>query len=231
MAQKHIGLKLFSVLLSLSLLMAAVAGGTYAWLIAESEVVVNTFTYGDINITLTETDTDLDGDGEVTTNDYKMIPGGTITKDPIVTVKQGSEACWLFVKLEESENFGDFMEYTMANDGQTDVWTELDADEGIYFRTVTADEVSAGDKEFSVLHDDTVTVKAEVTKEMLNDLDADPENAAYPTLTITAYAVQYAGFEPVDGKGDPIAEPTEDDLKLAATAAWEAVSAETPANP
>ena len=43
------------------------------------------------------------------------------------------------------------------------------------------------------LSNDTVTVKESVTKEMLNALDAPGTTATYPTLTVTAYAVQEAG--------------------------------------
>ena len=31
-----------------------------------------------------------------------MIPGKTLAKDPMVTVEAGSEACYLFVKVEET---------------------------------------------------------------------------------------------------------------------------------
>ena len=42
---------------ALALFLFAIIGGTVAWLIADTDPVVNTFTYGDINITLEETDT------------------------------------------------------------------------------------------------------------------------------------------------------------------------------
>ena len=54
----------------------------------------------------------------------------------------------------------------------------------MYYRTVdTADMGTA----YSVLKDDQVTVKGEVTKEMMNALT----DATYPTLTVTAYASQF----------------------------------------
>ena len=80
--------KKITLLLSLVLAVAMGIGGTLAWLTAKTEAVKNTFTVGNINITLTET-----------TTNYKMVPGQTIAKDPKVTVKAGSEACWLFVKI------------------------------------------------------------------------------------------------------------------------------------
>lgn len=195
-AAKHSGrysMKPLVLILALVMVFGGVIGGTVAWLIAAPDPVVNTFTYGDIDITLEETDTNLDGDSNPNTNEYEMMPGEKITKDPVVTVKAGSEEMWLFVKLEKSSNFDTFMEYTV--DGS---WAELSGEDGVYYRHITAAEVANADLEAHVLAGDTVTVKQSVTKEMLNGLDenADGTEAAtkyYPTLTVTAYAVQYAG--------------------------------------
>ncbi len=171
------------ILLSIALIfvMFGVISGTLAWLIADTKPVVNTFSYGDINITLEETDTNKDGDNDPNTNNYPMKPGNSIEKDPLVTFKAGSEDAWLFVKLEKSANFDDFMTYE-TEDG----WNALDGESGIYYRSV--DKVDT-DTEFYVIKDNTVKVKGEVTKEMLNALDADSARN-YPTLTVTAYAVQ-----------------------------------------
>ena len=192
-AAKHAGrvnMKPLALIMALVLLVGGVIGGTVAWLIATPDPVVNTFTYGDINITLTETDTGLDGDNKDTTNQYKMIPGEKITKDPVVTVQKGSEDMYLFVKLEESANFDTFMEYTMAEN-----WNPLTGVDGVYYRWITAAAVADEDMEIHVIANDTVTVKESVTKEMLNALDAPGATATYPTLTVTAYAVQEAGSE------------------------------------
>ncbi len=153
---------------ALALVLVIAIGGTVAWLTAKTTEVKNTFTYGDINIALAET----------TGNDYKMIPGSTIKKDPTVTVEADSEACWLFVKAVKSNNFDNFMTYTMA-----DGWTPLEGVENVYYRSVNA---SDADQTFGVIADDEVTVKGDVTKEMLNNLNEDTN----PTLTFTAYAVQ-----------------------------------------
>lgn len=180
--------KLITVLLSLVLVLTGVIGGTVAWLIAESKPVVNTFTYGDVNIALTETDTGLDTDLDANTNTYKMIPGQEIDKDPVVTVIKGSESMWLFVKLEASENFDDFITYDMA-----DGWISLTGEEGVYYREVKADQVTDDDLEVHVIKEDKVTVPEDVTKEQLNALT----EATYPKLTITAYAVQRDGIDSV----------------------------------
>ena len=96
--------KITVAVVALVLVLCCAMGGTLAWLVAKTDPVVNTFTYGDINIGLSESD-DLD---------LKMIPGNSIKKDPVVTVKEGSEACWLFVEVKESENFDTFMTYAIA---------------------------------------------------------------------------------------------------------------------
>ncbi len=163
---------------AIALVLCCAIGGTLAWLSTKTAPVVNTFTNGDINIKLAET----------TGNEYKMVPGNKIDKNPKVTVEKGSEACWLFVKVVESDNakFSDFMTYEIA-----DGWTALTGEAGVYYREVEETETAAKNAEFAVLKDDQVTVKNEVTKTMLNELNA--EN--YPTLTFTAYAVQRANFE------------------------------------
>ena len=158
--------KTLALVLALTLLVAGVVGGTLAWLTATTGEVQNTFTVGDININLAET-----------TTDYKMVPGNNIAKDPKVTVKANSEACWLFVKVTESANLGDYITYNIA-----DGWTALPSVDGVYYREVPA---SAADQPFSVLKGDAVTVNSDVTKEMLTAKDF-----ANPTLTFKAYAVQ-----------------------------------------
>ena len=156
--------KTLALVLALTLLVVGVVGGTLAWLTDQTAEVKNTFTVGDINIDLTET-----------TTDYKMVPGNTIAKDPTVTVKANSEACWLFVKVTESENLNNFITYTIANG-----WTELES--GVYYREVPA---SDADQTFPVLAGNAVTVKDTVTKALL-----ETAKTSAPTLTFKAYAVQ-----------------------------------------
>lgn len=164
-------------MLSAALIVCATVAGTLAWLTDTTDPVVNTFTVGDINITLTESEN----------LDLKMVPGRTITKDPKVTVKEGSEACWLFVKVVKSGNFDSFMTFEIANG-----WTELTEGSGVYYRNVGDESaVVATDAPFNVISGNKVTVKNTVTKADLNGLT----KATYPTLTLTAYAVQRAGFE------------------------------------
>lgn len=171
--------KALFIMLSAALIVCATVAGTLAWLTDKTEPVVNTFTVGDINITLTESEN----------LDLKMVPGQPIEKDPKVTVKAGSEACWLFVKVDKSVNFDGFMTFEMA-----DGWIALSGHAGVYYRNVDATNADTG---FDVLKDNKVTVRDTVTKTMLegvkNAEDGTPNENA-PTLTFTAYAVQKDGI-------------------------------------
>ena len=182
--------KITVAVLVLALVLCFAIGGTLAWLKTETTPVLNTFTYGDINIGLSESD-DLD---------LKMIPGNSIKKDPVVTVKKGSEACWLFVEVKESENFDAFMTYAIAEgwtlyntttsgsniktDNTTDdtyvIYREVDANTA---NAGTSYQVLAGKEEYQ---NGYVTVNDAVTKKMFAALT----EATRPTLTFTAYAVQ-----------------------------------------
>lgn len=165
--------KKITLLLSLALAVAIGIGGTLAWLTAKTDAVTNTFTVGNINIALEET-----------TTDYKMVPGQPIDKDPKVTVEAGSEACWLFVKIEKSDNLDDFISY--AVDLSEDSWKELSGVPGVYYRAVDA---TTTDMDYPVLTGNQVTVKDTVTKAMMDEITAQTA----PTLTFTAYAVQKDG--------------------------------------
>ena len=164
--------KALAMLLSLVLVIGCVAGGTLAWLTATSNEVNNVFTTSDIGVTLEESD-DLN---------LKMVPGWTITKDPKATVTAGSEDCYLFVKVEKSANFDDFMTYAIAEG-----WTELS--NGVYYMIFDSKD-NANENEmgvaYSVLKDDQVKVKDTVTKEAMKALTDDTK----PTLSFIAYAVQ-----------------------------------------
>ena len=173
--RRGVSTRAFVALLAVVLVIGCVAGGTVAWLTAKTNDVVNTFTYGDIDITLTET----------TGESYKIIPGKNISKNPKVTVTDDSEDCYLFVKVQE-ENWPAFknedgtkkVSYEIA-----DGWMELTGVTGDYNRVVTAADTT---REFAVLKDNQITVSGELTKTEIT-------GAAAPKLIFTAYAVQMDG--------------------------------------
>lgn len=174
--RRNVSNKTVAILLALVLAIGCAVGGTLAWLISQTEPVVNTFTYGDINIGLTET----------TGENYKITPGVDIKKDPKVTVTAGSEACWLFVKVEK-ENWNNKVTYEIA-----DGWTALTGHTGVYYREVEAATAKAGVSYYILKGDTTyangvVTVSENLTKAEVNSI------ATQPKLTFTAYAVQKDG--------------------------------------
>lgn len=182
------------LVLALALIVGVAGGATFAWLTAKTDPVVNTFTYGDISIKLEET----------TGDSYKIIPGVDIKKDPKVTVKAGSEACWLFVKVEE-ENWPEFADGEGANAVRkvkydiADGWTKGDGTSipaNVYYRTI--DGAVTADTEFYVLKgkgNDTyqngvITVSDTLTKKEISGISTKPT----PKLSITAYAIQKDGM-------------------------------------
>lgn len=159
-------------------------GGTLAWLSDKTNDIVNTFTIGDINIDLHET----------TGTAYKFVPGDQLAKDPKVTVKANSEACYLFIHvtdannaIEDDANNNKIIAWAVAND-----WTPVQGHDGFWYKKVDA---TTTDKTFTVLTDDiktdgkdgSVKVSTAVTKDMVKTINESGKN---PTITVTAAAVQ-----------------------------------------
>lgn len=99
--------KIALAVLCATLLVCGSVLGTLAYLTAQTETVVNTFTVGQVAITLDETDTDNsdsdgNGDGRDIENTYHLMPGGTYVKDPTLTVKAGSEDSYLRIIMTVS---------------------------------------------------------------------------------------------------------------------------------
>ena len=182
--------KIVSLVLVFALALALGIGGTVAWLTAQTQSVVNTFTIGDINIELDETKGTLGADN---TRDFKFIPGATLEKDPKVTVLAGSEACYVFVKIVEENNpevatNEKALTYTLA-----DGWTALDATSGVYWTTVSKADAVAG-KALPVLAGDKVTVSGKITETLAESMET-----TIPKLTFTAYAIQSENLKDNNG--------------------------------
>lgn len=85
------------------LLVVASVFGTVAYMTSKDQVK-NTFTVGKVAINLDEAKVTEDGKlvegaDRVKENSYKLIPGLTYTKDPMVTVLDGSEASYVRMKV------------------------------------------------------------------------------------------------------------------------------------
>lgn len=190
------------LLLALAMVICIGVGATLAYLFVNTDPVVNTFTYGDVNIDLNESDADNDSDSKK--NDYQMIPGNEIKKNPVVTVKADSVESYLFVEVVESANLDKYISYAIASgwnlypSGTIDT-TESGADTYVIYREVkNSDEGQS----FHILADDKVIVKTDVKKQ---DMEAI-KTSDMPTLTFTAHAVQKANLTLTEAYG--IAFPT-----------------------
>ena len=165
--------------------------GTLAYLQDSTELVENTFTVGEVQIELTETwNTDTDDDDVNDAWSAKLFPGKEYAKDPVVTVKANSEACWLFVKIVETNNPATYLDYTY----NLDDWTELE--DGVYYISVTSDDA---DQSWHLLVGDKVTVKTNVVNadenvEGTNNVNMPVNDAAAPSISFVAYAIQAEGF-------------------------------------
>ena len=203
-----------ALLLALILCVGCAIGGTVAWLMYTTEPITTTFTTSDINITLEETNAQ-----DNNSNSYKMVPGATITKDPVVTVKEGSEACWVFVKLEkmpasipvngDRKSFDDFFTYSIDS---TNGWTSLYDVDGVavYYMKITD---ATTDIVIPVISNNTIYVADSVTKEMMDAAKNNP-----PALAVTAYAIQ----------SEHLSYPTGADDTAKANYAWSLVSQNPP---
>ena len=179
--------KLMTVL-ALVLVIAMSVAGTIAFLTDTTGPIANTFTVGKVDITLTETfNTDTDDDGENDAWQAQLIPGTTYTKDPVVTVTDDSEDCWLFVKFEEKNDAATYLNYT-SNLTLESGWTQGDGTNipaNVWYRAVNKADST---KSFHLLDGDTVTINSTaVTNENMN-------TAANAQLVYTAYACQSANM-------------------------------------
>lgn len=195
--RRGVSTRAFVALLALVLVIGCVAGGTVAWLVAKTDPVVNTFTYGDIKIELAET----------TGPNYKIVPGVDISKDPKVTVNANSEACWLFVEVKETGTFvANKVTYAIA-----DGWTKGDDTKipaNVYYRNVSAEDAKNGVSYYVLAGDTTypngvITVSEELTKAEVDAITADEIS-----LTFTAYAVQKDGIADAATAWSKIPQPT-----------------------
>lgn len=162
--------KLLVVSLCAIIAIMAIAGSSLAWLQDSTVTITNTFTEGKVDIDLTET----------TGEKYQLIPGNTLPKDPTVTVVKGSEACYLYVKVVETNGVGEYIDYAIA-----DGWLPLTGVSGVYYREVSKND--ADDQTFAVLKDNQVVVESDV-----NMTDMSTIATAKPELKFTAYAIQKA---------------------------------------
>ena len=187
------------------LLVAASVFGTMAYLTSTDEVK-NTFTVGKVKITLNEAKVNADGTPvanaeRVKANEYKLLPGHTYTKDPTVTVEEGSESS--YVKMTVTFSKASALDAIFAPTGAelTSIFNGYDATNWIYkgnTKDATADtrtyefwyKETAGAPTADVALDalfDSITVPGTITGDQLKTIGG-------MTITVNAYAIQADGF-------------------------------------
>lgn len=187
--------KILVSLAALALVAAISIGGTIAYL-TSAEKVTNTFTVGHVQITLDEKKVDVDGkeianSNRVHGNQYKLMPGHEYTKDPTVHFAAGSEASYIFVKVENGISaieaatveggYQRIADQIMAND-----WAVLTGETGVYFKKVNANNNTTA-IDYPVFAKFKLADNADTTNETAN--------YAAKNITVTAYAIQADGFD------------------------------------
>ena len=188
------------------LLVAASVLGTMAYLTSTDEVK-NTFTVGSVAIKLDEAKANTDGSlvedaDRVKANSYKLLPGHTYNKDPMVTVLKGSEPSYVkmtvtFSKANELDAIFDPDGATLTtifNGYDSSNWTykgntKNAADNTRTYEFWYKEAVAAPDGNVALdALFDSITVPGSITNEQLKTIEG-------MTITVNAYAIQADGFE------------------------------------
>ena len=164
--------KLTIAVVALSLVLVLTIGVTLAFLINESNIVTNTFTYGTIKLELTE-DEKNDKDGLEFTD---VLPGDELDKDPIVTVAAGSEKCYVYVLIDNQ--LGTAATYNISATDWTSIGTS--GTKTLYRYNAVVDATSTA-------QDLTVFTKLTFVSDLDND---DIDGLEGKDVVISAYAHQ-----------------------------------------
>lgn len=209
-------------------MLAIGAAATFAYF-TDQDAATNTFTVGKVDIKLDEAKANTDGTlvegaDRVQSNEYKLIPGHTYAKDPMVTVLEGSEAA--YVRMLVTVNFSSQLDAIFASTGANltaifdgynpDNWKlqkvteDTDKNTRTYeFRYVGIDNVgtAAGtvkkadsDIKLDALFD-KIVVPGSITKEQLATLvtkDKEGKITDQLKITVVAHAIQADGFDTAD---------------------------------
>lgn len=195
------------------LLICASVAGTVAYLQSEASVK-NTFTVGKVAIDLWEYDLDIETgkqkapqvklDRGVGIDQIKIIPGRKIEKEPTVTVKKGSEDCYVRVfvivgwkagarEILKNQSYESCISFdanwtkTLLFDSSTNVNVNYDVYELRYNAKVLAN--TSADQDLTVFKD--ITIPGDFTSEQTALIDG-------LSVQVIAQAVQAEGFADAD---------------------------------
>lgn len=168
------------ILVAAVALIAAIAiGGTLAYLTAKTDSVVNTFTVGNITLSIAEKGAD-----ENLKKSYKVIPGATDDKEPVITVEKGSEPCYVYACVDNGLVLIDGTKVGTVDIKAND-WTVVGTD-GTKTTYVYKAAVDASEADVALTVFTKVTYDgAAITETNIGDLNEK-------TITITGYAHQSA---------------------------------------
>ena len=187
------------------LLVTVTVFGTMAYLTSTDEVT-NTFTVGKVAIKLDEAKANTDGTlvagaDRVKANSYKLLPGHTYNKDPMVTVLKGSESSYVkmtvtFTKAAELDAIFDPNGADMTsifNGYDSTNWIAKGNTEDTAKNTRTYEfwyKEAVGAPDADVALDalfDSITVPGSITNKQLATIEG-------MTITVNAYAIQADSF-------------------------------------
>lgn len=210
--KKSVSMKAVVLLLAVVLLIGCVAGGTIAYLMANTNTVTNTFVVGDIgDLKLYENDEEIT---TATTKSFTIVPGKDLTKNvtvsysytDVTTDKKDDVAVYVFVKVETTDwsvtNNKDYAITETVEDTEGDEttrnllswsidsgWTYLTTEENarVYYKAVA--ENASLDKAVVIAENGKITVSSEIAKTNIDAVAAGAGN-----ITFTAYAIQQDTF-------------------------------------
>lgn len=187
------------------LLVTASVLGTMAFLTSNDEVV-NTFSVGSVAIKLDEAKANTDGSlvegaDRVKANNYKLLPGHTYNKDPMVTVIKGSEPS--YVKMTVTFSNAKELDAIFAPDGANLTSIFNGYDETNWIAKGSSKDATANTRTYEFWYKemvgapdddvaldalfDSITVPGTITNEQLATIEG-------MTITVNAYAIQADGF-------------------------------------
>ena len=195
------------------LLVTASVLGTMAYLTSNDEVV-NTFSVGSVAIKLDEAKANTDGSlvagaDRVKANSYKLLPGHTYNKDPMVTVLKGSESSYIKMTVTFSNAaeldaifapngadmtsiFGGYDSSNWIAKGNTEDTAKNTRTYEFWYKEAVG--APTADVALDALFD-SITVPGTITNEQLATIEG-------MTITVNAYAIQADGFANAEAAWD-----------------------------
>ena len=197
--------KILVACLCVALAVLTIAGTTLAYLTSQ-ETVTNTFTVGKVEIKLDEAKANADGTlvpnaDRVKENSYKLIPGHTYNKDPMVTVLKGSESSYIkmTVTFSKAAELDDIFKPNGAD--LTSIFTGYNA--ANWIAKGNTEDTTANTRTYEFWYKEAVAAPtADVALDALFDqikapdslTNSDLNNLKDLKITVNAYAIQADGF-------------------------------------